>query len=271
VIRLTENPPPGWTGKCNACEQGAIRSTADWLLFTDADTYHTPESLREAVAYAEKHQLDALSLLLRQECETFWERVILPIAYQQFFSVLQPSKPAFNGQYILIKRAIYTTSGGFGAVRGRVMEDVAFAESLARQGYSVALINGHQSASVRMYQGLRPLLRGMTKTAFAAARDRGGLGLALGGLTFLGIFTMLLLSYGILTFSPLAIFGVSCIMFVNLIGLAAWHRRFGVSPIYGMFALLGIALLWWVGMVSTFRVLLGIGVRWKDRTIIEKR
>jgi chlorobactene glucosyltransferase len=269
VLTLATEPPLGWTGKCNACEQGVQVTESEWLLFTDADTCHAPDALRWAVAYAEDHQLDALSLLLRQECGTFWERVVLPLAYQQFFAILQSDKPAFNGQYILIRRSVYTASGGFGAVRGRVMEDVALAESLAQQGYNIALLNGHEAASVRMYQTFPALLRGMAKTAFAAARDRGWRGVLLGGLTFLGIFTVLLGMYGVLVGSWLALGGAFAIMGLNAVGLSAWLERFGVSKSYALLNLLGLAVLWGVGMVSTFRVLTGIGVRWKGRTIVE--
>lgn len=273
VLSLHGDPPPGWTGKCNACEQGACCSTADWLLFTDADTCHKPESLLQAVAYAEIQQLDALSLLLRQECVGFWERVILPLAYQNFFAVLQPGRPAFNGQYILIRREVYEKSGGFGGVRGRVMEDVALAESLARQGYQIALVNGHRLASVRMYTNLSALLHGMTKTAFAAARDRGAAGWLLGSVTFVGAFVLLMFAYGVAAGSNAAILGSVLVCVVNAVGLAPWMRRFGVRPAFGfaLFNLLGIAVLWIIGMVSTLRVISGLGVRWKGRTIVEQR
>ncbi len=269
VLRLENEPPPGWTGKCNACEQGVRATSSEWILFTDADTCHAPDSLARAIDYAEQNRLDALSLLLRQECGTFWERVILPLAYQQFFAVLQPDKPAFNGQYILIRRSVYLQSGGFGAVSGRVMEDVALAESLAAQGYRITLVNGHEAASVRMYQTLPSLLRGMAKTAFSAARDRGWRGLLLGGLTFLGIFTILLALYGLVARSNAALIGAAAIVLLNTFGLIPWMRRFGVPAGYALLNILGINILWGVGMISTFRVIGGIGVRWKGRTIIE--
>ena len=40
---------PGMTGKVNALVTGAKGSTAEWLLFTDADTYHYPGSLVASV------------------------------------------------------------------------------------------------------------------------------------------------------------------------------------------------------------------------------
>src|ERR1700693_4466747 len=44
--------PQGWTGKNNAVTTGARHAKGEWLLFTDADTIHTPGSLARALAAA---------------------------------------------------------------------------------------------------------------------------------------------------------------------------------------------------------------------------
>src|ERR1035438_6967104 len=36
---------PGWNGKCNAAWSGAKAAKGKWLLFTDADTRHSPDSI----------------------------------------------------------------------------------------------------------------------------------------------------------------------------------------------------------------------------------
>ncbi len=273
VLQLESEPPPGWTGKCNACDQGARRASADWLLFTDADTFHQPDSLAAAVAYAETHALDALSLLLHQECVGLWDRAILPLAYQQYFAGFRSEKPIFNGQYILIRRAVYERSGGFGAVRGRVMEDVALAELLTQHGYRTALLNGEQAAGVRMYATFGALWRGMTKTAFSAARDRGPAGWLLGAVTFAGLLILLQVLFGLWTASPGLILAGAAVWLINGLLLIPWLRRFGVKPIFGyiLFNIPALSLLWLIGLVSTFQTLLGAGVHWKGRTIVESR
>ena len=46
---------------------GAAGSSAEWLLFTDADTFHYPGSLAAAVGEAETRKVDLLSYSPEQE------------------------------------------------------------------------------------------------------------------------------------------------------------------------------------------------------------
>src|SRR5450755_1315110 len=45
--------PEGWSGKCNACWSGARIATGKWLLFTDADTTHALDSIKQGLDEAE--------------------------------------------------------------------------------------------------------------------------------------------------------------------------------------------------------------------------
>ena len=44
---------PGWTGKANAVWTAAGKARGEWLLFTDADTIHTPGNLERAIHEAQ--------------------------------------------------------------------------------------------------------------------------------------------------------------------------------------------------------------------------
>jgi hypothetical protein len=223
------------------------------------------------LAYAQHHDLDALSLLLRQECGTFWERIVLPLAYQNIFALLSPHHAPLNGQYILIRRDVYLNSGGFGAVRGRIMEDVALGRLLTAKGYKIALVNGHQIASVRMYRSLRDLLAGMTKTAFTAARDQGLPGFVLGLFTFFGTLSLIILILGMLSANLIVVLAGLLLIAITAFWLRPWVRRFGVQPVYALLNSIGVILLLWIGFVSTIQAITGRGVRWKGRNIIEQR
>jgi chlorobactene glucosyltransferase len=269
VLRLESDPPPGWTGKCHASHQAAAVSNAEWLLFTDADTCHAPGSLRSAVEYAQRHGVDALSLLLQQECVTVWDKLALPLAYQAMFAALSAA-PTFNGQYILIRREVYAASGGYALVRNRVMEDVALAGALAAHGYRITLVNGSQAASVRMYQSLPALLRGMTKTSFTAARDSGLRGLLLALPFFLGVWMPLLVLLGLVSAHSTITTAALLPLILTAVSLLPWLRRFHVPAYYALLSYSGLALLWAVGLVSTTRGLLRLGVRWKGRAIHDR-
>ncbi len=53
---ITADPlPEGWTGKCNAAWSGAKAAQGQWLLFTDADTKHTPKFHCDRIAGSDKN------------------------------------------------------------------------------------------------------------------------------------------------------------------------------------------------------------------------
>src|SRR5437763_6367897 len=64
VVHITELPP-GWMGKSHAMWSAANESTAEWILFTDADVMFRPDCLRRAIAYAEAERADHLVLFPR--------------------------------------------------------------------------------------------------------------------------------------------------------------------------------------------------------------
>src|SRR5437763_15278144 len=51
VLHL-RNLPEGWAGKTHALHAGVQEATGDWLLFTDADTWHAPNALCSSITQA---------------------------------------------------------------------------------------------------------------------------------------------------------------------------------------------------------------------------
>ncbi len=107
-----EHLPPGWTGKTHALDQALRHAHGEWLWFFDADTIHAPESLSILMEYGRSQGAVLVSLLPELKCETFWEKVVQPLAaitLMQSFPLHvvnnDRSRLAFaNGQYILIAR-----------------------------------------------------------------------------------------------------------------------------------------------------------------------
>ena len=117
-------------------------ATGDWLLFSPPSVEPRPESLDRAMRFALQHRAQAVSIFLQQRCETFWERVLLPYAYQQLFI----SRPAeLRGQWLLIQREAYRRAEGHEAAQ------------LEAAGVPVLIGRGERLASVRAWLGKHQL------------------------------------------------------------------------------------------------------------------
>ena len=111
--------PAGWVGKNHAVAVGAAAAKGDWLLFTDADTYHLPGAMQRALADAAEHKAVLVSYSPEQEMEAWWERALIPFVYCRLgrrFSFERVNDPsladaAANGQFILVLREVYETIG----------------------------------------------------------------------------------------------------------------------------------------------------------------
>ncbi|HKS07546.1 MAG TPA: glycosyltransferase family 2 protein [Gemmatimonadaceae bacterium] len=180
--RITSAPPlpAGWFGKQWACAHGASLATGDVLLFTDADTWHAPDSLARAVTALETRNADLLTLIGQQEMHTFWEKVGQPAVFLGIFAVMggtermnasrDPRKKAANGQYLLMRRDVYDALGGHEAVRGYVAEDVMFAQTWTAAGRSAQSVLALDHLSTRMYRSLGEFIRGWRKNVWAGGK-----------------------------------------------------------------------------------------------------
>ncbi len=173
VLRV-ESLPEGWLGKTHAVACGARETTGDWLLFTDADTEHLAGSLAELLKRAEDEHVDLLSLSPGQETPTWWEKSVIPAVYGKlaslfrFADVSDPRSPvaAANGQYLLVRRAIYDSSGGHEAVKSEILEDVELARRIKSRGGKLLFLPGAQWVRTRMYHTFAEMWQGWTKNLY---------------------------------------------------------------------------------------------------------
>lgn len=172
-VRVIDAPPlpAGWTGKNNAAAAGARAAAGQWLLFTDADTIHTPGSLLRSLDEANRHGAALLSYSPRQIVKTFWEQAIMPVIFADLAATYRPSQvsdpdspaAAANGQYILISREAYDVVGGHAAMANRILEDVALARVVKRSGRKIFFRYGADAVRTRMYRSFAQLREGWTK------------------------------------------------------------------------------------------------------------
>jgi hopene-associated glycosyltransferase HpnB len=169
--------PPGWTGKLWAMRQGVEMARArqpDYLLLTDADIVHGPGNLRELVSRSETEGYDLVSLMVRLNCRSLWEILLIP-AFVFFFFKLYPPRwvadssrrtGAAAGGCMLIRAATLDRIGGIDSIRGEIIDDCALARRVKSVG-RVWLGASAQTTSIREYRSWRAIWDMIVRSAFA--------------------------------------------------------------------------------------------------------
>jgi len=174
-------PPAGWTGKLWAVRHGiglARSRQPAFLLLTDADIAHAPDSLRSLVAAAETGAYDLVSQMARLRVESRWERFVVP-AFVYFFAQLYPFRwigvrggrtAAAAGGCVLLRAEAAERARIPDAIRQAVIDDVALARAVKGGGGHIWLGLADRVDSVRPYPRLRDLWHMVARSAYAQLR-----------------------------------------------------------------------------------------------------
>jgi len=260
----------GWTGKLWAVHQGTLKAEADhpqYLLLTDADIGHAPDTLRALISRAEAGGLVLTSLMAQLHCRTFAERFLIP-AFVFFFQMVYPfarvNRPgptaAAAGGVMLAQREALKAAGGIAAIRKALIDDCALGALMKAQG-PIWLGLTHRATSLRPYETVAEIGRMVSRSAYAQLDYSPVkligvvLGMALvymapiaallsgGALTLLGLATLLLMAF---SFQPML-------------------RFYRVSPLWGV-ALPAIGAVYTLFTVqSAVQMWRGRGGLWKGR------
>jgi chlorobactene glucosyltransferase len=263
VIRLTELSP-GWFGKPRACQCGAESASGDWLLFTDADTLHQPEAAISAVGHAIRNNLDGLSLFPGHITSGWYDAVVLGTAFTSLFAGWGSMTNMFNGQFILVKKSVYLSSGGFASVRQTAVEDVAFGAHLQQLGFKTKVMRGELVASVHMYRSLSQLWYGIARLG-SGTLTRSPI-----STLFMVLFIAQLtspLTYALSSFLGLTSWFLPLLSWIIVAGMVVpWMKRIRstgmafLAPFGAVFII--IAAVWGVMQRAT-----GWGIFWKGRRV----
>ncbi|MFV0280209.1 MAG: glycosyltransferase [Rhodoblastus sp.] len=180
VVRA-ENPPSGWTGKINAMRAGLAfvdarpqNKAPRYVLFTDADIAHAPDTLARLVGGAEQGGLTMVSLMAKLACDSRAERWLVP-AFVYFFQMLYPfawvndprrEMAAAAGGCMLVRREALARAGGLEAIRDALIDDCALGAAMKKTG-PVFLGLTERVKSLRPYPHLADIRRMVTRSAYA--------------------------------------------------------------------------------------------------------
>jgi hopene-associated glycosyltransferase HpnB len=176
IIRL-DSKPAGWSGKLWALHEGIAASRSPIVLLTDADIVHRPAHLSSLVAKLQGAQLDLVSEMVRLNCTSLAERMLVP-AFVYFFQMLYPfakvndprsAVAAAAGGTVLVRREALARIGGIEAIKDALIDDVALAKAVKRGG-PIFLAHSELAASVRRYPQVSDLWHMISRTAFTQLR-----------------------------------------------------------------------------------------------------
>jgi hypothetical protein len=177
-------PPPGRLGKPHACAQLAAAARGEVLVFVDADVVLAPDAVTAAVAMLRAP--DPLALLSpwpRQAVSGPLARLVQPLLAWSWLTTLplraaersaRPSMAVANGQFLVVEAAALARAGGWSAVGGAVLDDIALARAIRRSGGRTGVGDGSTLATCRMYDTGRDLHAGYRKSLWAAFGSPAG-------------------------------------------------------------------------------------------------
>jgi hopene-associated glycosyltransferase HpnB len=271
-------PPAGWTGKLWAVRHGMGLARArgpEYLLLTDADIAHAPDSLRRLVAAADTGGFDLVSQMARLRVESLWERLVVP-AFVYFFAQLYPFRrigrkggrtAAAAGGCVLLRTEAAERARIPDAIRQAVIDDVALARAVKGGGGHIWLGLAERVDSVRPYPRLHDLWRMVSRSAYAQLRHNPLLLLGtVAGLALVYLVPPVAVVLGPVTGSPVAAVAGGLawlVMTGTYLPMLRYHRQpLWLAPLLPFTAFLYL-LMTVDSAVQHYR---GRGAAWKGRT-----
>lgn len=274
LIVIQSKPlPAGWTGKLWSMHQGieyARGSNPAWLMLTDADVRHGPETVANLGLIASQGHYDLVSFMVKLHCESLPERLLIP-AFVYFFFMLYPpawirnarrSTAGAAGGCMFVRAETLDRTGGLAAIRGEVIDDCALAGLLKQHGGRLWMGSTDQSQSLRRYETFSHIEHMISRTAFNQLKHSS--------LLLLGTIAGMVITY--LAPPLLLLTGSRLAMFM---GAAAWTamtvtysyivRSYRLNPAWAL--TLPLAALFYLGATihSAVKYWTGSGGEWKGR------
>jgi chlorobactene glucosyltransferase len=269
--------PEGWAGKPFACYQLAEKARGSWLLFVDADTTHAPHMLRSTLALAIELNSSMLSGFPRQMAESLPEKIAMPTLYFVIMSWFPlwwlhrsiGHRPSLTiGQFILFRREEYWHIGGHMAVRDKILEDVWLGVETVRHGGRHVAIDLSTVFYCRMYREVGAMWEGFVKWMYSVA--------AISPAALIGLMAAAFVFYlapfywlwnGFLSVAAptdwrfIVAFQVAMIIFMRWVV----DHHFRQSLLSTFLHPIGFSFLFATGLYGSWREVVGMGVRWKER------
>ena len=158
-------------GKINALLQLIPHARGEYILATDADTYHASDCIAHAYSVMKEHDLDIISGFPTELCPSFGGTVNISammltntlIPHFLVYRFPLPSAIFAIGQFIMMRRKAYDETGGYAAIKGH-MDDVGIARLFVRSGKNFAFISISEYVACYMYTNAHDAFVGIERS-----------------------------------------------------------------------------------------------------------
>lgn len=283
IVAVSARPKPEtWVGKNWACHEGYMKATGDVLLFTDADTMHSPYVMSLALRHIVLDKLDAITAIPKLLCMDIWTKITLPMLsnfLHSRFSPLRVNNPKtktgyFFGSFYMITRETYETIGTHKVVKHELVEDGALGRMVKEQKFRMKMVRGERFIDAMWSRDFETLWHGLRRLMISIhSQNKIGATMMTVAVFFLLLEPFLLLAYS----APQCILSndlVSQLLFnINLVAVCiiilanAIQSKLGVfqNPIYALASPLSAAIISVCFISSILSAEKGGSVNWRDR------
>lgn len=163
ILELTQCPPD-WVGKVHAVYNGWLQSpeaqSAEYVCFADADTIWKPEALRAALGLMRWRNLGLLSLMTNLTSETWFERIVQPVACYELITQYPPrrvnrterQRAVANGQFMMFTQRAYKAIGTHKRFKDEILEDQRMAKHVVWKKHLIGFLMADGLLYCRMYR-----------------------------------------------------------------------------------------------------------------------
>ena len=174
-VRIIRGKPlkEGWRGKLYAMQQLYEESKGAYILFTDADTVHNPNSLEYGLGIIIKERASMVSGYPKQVGKDIWAQTL--VSAMLFNTVLYmplrlqkkvqwtPFAMAI-GQYLLLKRTVLEDIDGFTSIPSVICDDVMLARACTRTGHKYIFADMKDALSCKMFSSFKGGFEGIERS-----------------------------------------------------------------------------------------------------------
>ncbi|MDR2398022.1 MAG: glycosyltransferase [Spirochaetaceae bacterium] len=266
--------PADWYGKPYALQQLAGYACGEILIMTDADTVHSPSSI--AFTVTNMAEADFISGYVGQELRSFGEKITVPLMFFLTGFVIPlclnryTKWSAFSvaiGQFIAIRKEVFSRIGGFTRVRKRTSEDIYLARLVKARGFTTRFLDLGDQVRCRMYVGYRSAMNGIGKNIFDFLGNHSAVLI----LVFWAVFFFLFLPFPLALALPWTLPTYRFqLLGTNLLYTLTWTMLFVDRRLpwyYGLLWPLMMGNLLVTALWSWVRAVSGRGFTWKGRIV----